>query len=282
LPQSILFTAVSYQIRIWYYLLTGAGIWDLVMDWSLLDFTAPKFLLRPTLAYHQTWIYYAAMIIDPILRFNWVFYAIYANDLQHSTFISFAVGLSEVLRRGMWTVFRVENEHCTNVGRFRASRDVPLPFEVHEETHTPVDEENASLTAHTAATGNPIDPSSTQEGTGSPHLARIATGSDRSRPSPSLRLRKAAEHSPLVRGLSRVGSVLHLAHAQDFERRKRSEVENALLRVFDSDSSDDEGERDRHLRLPENIISRRSEESSGRTEGGRVPEIVMEEDDDER
>jgi len=199
------------------------------MDWSLLDFTAPKFLLRPTLAYRQTWIYYAAMILDPILRFNWLFYAIYANDLQHSTVVSFAVGMSEVLRRGMWVIFRVENEHCTNVGRFRASRDVPLPFEVVPDEETSVEPEP---------------------------LVRIATGSDRSRPSPSMRLRKAAEHSPLVRGLSRVGSVLHLAHAQDFERRRP--MESVL--AADSDSSDEEE----------------------RVEGGplrRVPDVVEEEDE---
>ncbi len=66
------------------------------------------------------------MALDPILRFNWIFYVIFTNNLQHSALLSFMVSLSEVLRRAMWTLFRVENEHCTNVGRFRASRDVPF------------------------------------------------------------------------------------------------------------------------------------------------------------
>lgn len=69
--------------------------------------------LRQTLAYKSTWPYYMAMCIDPIIRFNWIFYAIYTQDLQHSTLVSFFVGFSEVLRRGVWVVFRVENEHCT-------------------------------------------------------------------------------------------------------------------------------------------------------------------------
>lgn len=69
--------------------------------------------LRSTLAFKYAWWYYAAILIDPILRFNWIFYAIYANNTQHSSLVSFFVAFSEVLRRGMWTLFRVENEHCT-------------------------------------------------------------------------------------------------------------------------------------------------------------------------
>ena len=64
--------------------------------------------LRDVLGYKRPWIYYLAMIIDPILRFNWIFYIIFENDIQHSAFLSFLVGLSEVFRRGMWTLFRVE------------------------------------------------------------------------------------------------------------------------------------------------------------------------------
>lgn len=36
-------------------------------------------LLRDQLAYRRhKWFYYAAIAIDPILRFNWIFYVIYA------------------------------------------------------------------------------------------------------------------------------------------------------------------------------------------------------------
>lgn len=65
------------------------------------------------LAFESTWPYYTAMIIDPVIRFNWILYALYTHDLQHSTKIAFIVGLTEVFRRGVWVVFRVENEHCT-------------------------------------------------------------------------------------------------------------------------------------------------------------------------
>ncbi|KAI9211634.1 hypothetical protein DS838_003497 [Geotrichum bryndzae] len=44
--------------------------------------------------------------------------------------VSFFVALSEVFRRFIWAFFRVENEHCSNVQRFRASRDVSLPYQI--------------------------------------------------------------------------------------------------------------------------------------------------------
>ncbi|ORX96222.1 SPX domain-domain-containing protein [Clohesyomyces aquaticus] len=106
------------------------SIWDVVMDWSLGDPHAHHPFLRDTLGYKRIWTYYVAMALDPLLRFNWIFYAIWPIELQHSAVLSFVVAFSEVCRRGMWTLFRVENEHCTNVGRFRASRDVPLPYDV--------------------------------------------------------------------------------------------------------------------------------------------------------
>jgi hypothetical protein len=89
------------------------SVWDIVMDWSLMDPYAKHPFLRNTLGFKYAWWYYAAIVIDPVLRFNWIFYAIYGHDVQHSTKVAFLVALSEVLRRGMWQLFRVENEHCT-------------------------------------------------------------------------------------------------------------------------------------------------------------------------
>lgn len=58
-------------------------------------------------------MYYVAMVVDPILRCNWIFYAIYSNEIQHSAMLSFSVALSEVLRRGIWTLFRVEVSYAS-------------------------------------------------------------------------------------------------------------------------------------------------------------------------
>lgn len=98
------------------------------MDWSLCQPDAQKRFLRNVRGYRSTWPYYLAMILDPMLRFNWVFYIIYTHDLQHSSIASFLIAFSEVSRRGMWTLFRVENEHAANVAHFKASRDIPLPY----------------------------------------------------------------------------------------------------------------------------------------------------------
>jgi xenotropic and polytropic retrovirus receptor 1 len=239
--------------------------WDLVMDWSLLDPTSkPNRFLRDTLAYKQVWLYYTAIVIDPILRFNWILYAVYADDVQHSAVLSFFVSFSEVLRRGLWMLIRVENEHCTNVGRFRASRDIPLPYEVQQATpaglqdHEPqrvrhsgdrkrpgsnISRTTTRTQAHTDTDvesqnvdTTPLSPQTSK--TSGANISRQATaGTSGSRPS-TLRWRswRSGGPSPLIVGLQRVGTALHLAHAQDFQRKKRPEVGEV---VEDSDEGED-------------------------------------------
>lgn len=120
------------------------------MDWSLLQPSISKATsiskrtgksypgLRPTLGYKNAWYYYSAMALDVVLRFNWIFYAIFTHDTQHSTIASFFIAFSEVTRRGVWVIFRVENEHAANVARFKASRDVPLPYKIGTENEDDV------------------------------------------------------------------------------------------------------------------------------------------------
>src|ERR1700738_4008875 len=76
------------------------------MDWSLCQPNAKKRFLRDVRGYKVAWPYYTAMIIDPILRFNWVFFIMYTHDLQHSSIASFLIALSDVSRRGMGTLPR--------------------------------------------------------------------------------------------------------------------------------------------------------------------------------
>lgn len=113
------------------------------MDFSLLQPRSSAPLLRPITALKPHLIYYAIMTIDPILRFSWIALAIFTHDTQHSTVVSFIVALLEVTRRGLWALIRVENEHCANVGAYKASRDVPLPyvFEEVEAADSDADEE---------------------------------------------------------------------------------------------------------------------------------------------
>lgn len=111
------------------------AFWDIFMDFSLVQPHARHRFLRDITALKSRWPYYLIMIIDPILRFNWIFYAIFTHDTQHSSIASFLIGFAEVTRRGMWTLLRVENEHCSNVAQYKASRDVPLPY--HLDTGIP-------------------------------------------------------------------------------------------------------------------------------------------------
>ncbi|RDW72513.1 SPX and EXS domain-containing protein [Aspergillus mulundensis] len=199
-------------------------VWDLAMDWSLGNPYAKHPLLRETLAFRRAWVYYVAMVIDVVVRFNWIFYAIFAHDIQHSAVLSFVVSFSEICRRGIWTVFRVENEHCTNVLLFRASRDVPLPYTVSstdgqiEQPQQPpqpeVHEAQASLT---------VPPT---------HDLEEAV------PSPG-----AASVRP--RALNRVGTIMASAHAQDFQRKRRpDEMAGATVAHGPQESPDDSSDND--------------------------------------
>jgi len=155
------------------------------------------------------------MILDPVLRFNWIFYAIFSSELQHSAILSFFIGFSEVCRRGMWTLFRVENEHCTNVGRFRASRDVPLPYEI--------DPPSPSSPEEDAEPEVPTQPSpDISRYSASPRHAATSSNLEAQPSQGSLRRRgiAAVPNTPIQRGIARVGTIMGEAHAQDFERKR--------------------------------------------------------------
>lgn len=203
------------------------SVWDLIMDWSLGNPYAKHPLLREALAFRRVWVYYAAMVLDVVVRFNWIFYAIFTHDIQHSAVLSFVVSVSEVSRRGIWSIFRVENEHCTNVLLFRASRDVPLPYEIPgPSTPGPALDgeqslEDVQLQEQLASTPF-INAGDVEYGTPSASSLR-------------------ARHRRPSAGLSRVGTIVASAHAQDFERRKLpSYLSSATLAPQDSSRSPDD------------------------------------------
>lgn len=191
------------------------------------------------------------MVLDPLLRFNWIFYAIYSHDLQHSALLSFVVSLSEIFRRGIWSLFRVENEHCTNVGRFRASRDVPLPYDIQQPSETASLRETeakshyipAEATSKEPRRSPPRRPSVSQAASGvdvEAALGMPASGSIRRRPA------APAGNTPIQRGIARVGTIMTEAHAQDFERKRRPGMERPSSRYeeqhMESGESSDENE----------------------------------------
>lgn len=230
------------------------------MDFSLFDPSTSPPLLRKTLGYKRPALYYAAMILDPILRFNWIFYAIYAHDVQHSAALSFFVAFSEVTRRGMWTVFRVENEHCTNVGRFRASRDVPLPYHLpdDEEALRLRDADNDAAGGHTESMldrqGRRRADTTSSNAAVSPGNVSTAAGASTGTAADGSSLRRritnasssagdaatTAQRTPSIR--TRVGNLIHFAHAQDFERRRPAS--GAAGRGNDDDDDEDDEDED--------------------------------------
>ncbi|SLM33528.1 SPX, N-terminal [Lasallia pustulata] len=203
------------------------SIWDLAMDWSLCNPYARNPFLRDVLGYKRPWVYYAAMLLDPILRFNWIFYAIYSNDLQHSAALSFFVSLSEVCRRAIWTLFRVENEHCTNVGRFRASRDVPLPYDLPPSRSDSPGVEDDEISPRSEEPLRPRDDAYTRRSSGADLETATAyaeatpgSGTLRRRVTPSGAVAGGQPSTPIQRGIARVGTMMAQAHAQDFERKR--------------------------------------------------------------
>ena len=65
------------------------------------------------------------------------FLCIFTRQIQQSAVTSFCIAVAEILRRFIWILFRMENEHATNVILFRASKDTPLPYSVSNKVEKP-------------------------------------------------------------------------------------------------------------------------------------------------
>jgi len=218
------------------------SLWDVFMDWSLGNLYAKHRGLRTHLAYRRKWVYYAAIVFDVVLRHQWILYAIFTEDLQHSSAVSFFVGLAEVLRRGVWALFRVENEHTNNVLKFRASRDIPLPYQLPENAETGAPEQESETVRRRKQAG----PKRTRDET-----VGTATGTDhdlerQSTTDSGSTTRRHTSNTPAIRALQRVGTVIAAAHSQDFTKKKRPEVvgdspgDEAMLKGDDSSDEDDD------------------------------------------
>ncbi|KAF8424745.1 EXS family-domain-containing protein [Tirmania nivea] len=160
--------------------------WDLAMDWSLLNPYAAWPFLRQEMAFKRPIVYYIAMIVDSLLRFNWIFYVIYTQP-KYQIYVSFGISISEVIRRWIWAFFRMDNEHCTNVATFRAYREIPLPYELTPQTQTlslspghveeaPHIQRPASLSQSTVSPGNePLVAATTPSASGYRSSISVAT-----------------------------------------------------------------------------------------------------------
>ncbi|KAK1575893.1 hypothetical protein Q3G72_009278 [Acer saccharum] len=116
--------------------------WDLVVDWGLLQRHSKNRWLRDKLLVPCKTVYFAAMVLNVILRFAWLQTVL---DLKlgflHEEIVITIFASLEIIRRGIWNFFRLENEHLNNVGKYRAFKSVPLPFKYYEVEDEDEDED---------------------------------------------------------------------------------------------------------------------------------------------
>ncbi|RWR84004.1 phosphate transporter PHO1 3-like protein [Cinnamomum micranthum f. kanehirae] len=130
----------AYEIHKGFHWKTMAGIssilatiiniyWDIVLDWGLLQKNSKNRWLRDKLLVSHKSVYYAAMVLNILLRFAWLQSVLgFQVSFLHINALLATFSCLEIIRRGIWNFFRLENEHLNNVGKFRAFKSVPLPF----------------------------------------------------------------------------------------------------------------------------------------------------------
>ncbi|KAF8088774.1 hypothetical protein N665_0530s0029 [Sinapis alba] len=107
--------------------------WDIVHDWGFLH-NPSKTWLREKLLVPNKAVYYVAMVVNVVLRLAWLQTVLdFQSSFLHRETMIALLAILEIIRRGIWNFFRLENEHLNNVGKFRAFKSVPLPFNYGEE-----------------------------------------------------------------------------------------------------------------------------------------------------
>ncbi|KAJ6749608.1 hypothetical protein OIU85_000263 [Salix viminalis] len=127
---------LGWNIIAWIFSVIAAvygTYWDLVMDWGLLQTQSTNWLLRDKLLIPYRSVYFGAMVLNVFLRFAWLQTVLnFQVPFLHRQTIIAVVASLEIIRRGLWNFFRLEYEHINNVGKYRAFKSVPLPFDYNE------------------------------------------------------------------------------------------------------------------------------------------------------
>ncbi|XP_059655817.1 phosphate transporter PHO1 homolog 3-like [Cornus florida] len=128
---------MSWKIAAWILSVTAAifgTYWDLVKDWGLLQRNSDNRWLRDKLLIPHKSVYFGAMVLNVLLKFAWLQTVLnFRVPFLHRETMIALVAVLEIFRRGMWNFFRLENEHLNNVGKYRAFKSVPLPFNYDED-----------------------------------------------------------------------------------------------------------------------------------------------------
>ncbi|KAI3936724.1 hypothetical protein MKW92_004979 [Papaver armeniacum] len=107
--------------------------WDIVLDWGLFQKNSRNRFLRDKLIIPQQNVYFGAIALNILLRFAWLQTVFnFKLPFLHMEAMVTIFACLEIIRRGIWNFFRLENEHLNNVGKYRAFKSVPLPFNYDE------------------------------------------------------------------------------------------------------------------------------------------------------
>ncbi|KAK1257666.1 Phosphate transporter PHO1 [Acorus gramineus] len=104
--------------------------WDYVEDWGLLNLKSNNKWLRDELILKNKNFYYISIVINFLLRLTWIYTLLNLkrlSDFNHHL-IELLLALLEIIRRGIWHFYRMENEYLNNVGKFRPVKTVPIPY----------------------------------------------------------------------------------------------------------------------------------------------------------
>jgi len=117
-------------------------VWDVYVDWGL--GRCQHRMLRDRLMFPRKIYYYAAIIVDFVLRFTWTLTLVSSGYLTSLTNPKILIPLGpnvpanflELCRRTMWCILKIENEHLNNTMQFRNVDFVPLYFYEEEREET--------------------------------------------------------------------------------------------------------------------------------------------------
>ncbi|KAK6159919.1 hypothetical protein DH2020_003300 [Rehmannia glutinosa] len=127
----------SWKLTAWIFSVIATILstyWDIVIDWGLFQRNSKNRWLRDKLLIPHKTVYFIAMVLNVLLRLAWMqtVMGITIFSLHRQTVVTIVASL-EIIRRGLWNFFRLENEHLNNVGKYRAFKSVPLPFNYDED-----------------------------------------------------------------------------------------------------------------------------------------------------
>ncbi|CAN6245675.1 unnamed protein product [Urochloa humidicola] len=129
------YAATPTPFWMWMVVISSSGTtiyqlyWDFVMDWGFLNPKSKNLWLRDQLILKNKSIYYVSMMLNLALRLAWAQSVMKLHlGRVESRLLDFSLASLEIIRRGHWNFYRLENEHLNNAGKFRAVKTVPLPF----------------------------------------------------------------------------------------------------------------------------------------------------------